>query len=327
MSGMDIHPEHLFDRVRHGLASHLERRELALHLQSCKLCALEWRLADVLRAPDDEPVAAKGDAVAAIDAALETLTAEGRLLPERGRFAGLQLRGRFVPWAAALCLFFTGSAAAATLIMAVRQNAAPAAQLGAGEHAGAKRALTARVTVTAAPEAVAELPAQRPSASATANVAPAEPARMAAASANRDASDKRAREARSGAAQAHGESADELFERARAAMMKGEQQRAVSSFLELQQRFAGSSQAQVSRVLLGRLFLEELNQPSAALLQFEGYLERPGENRPEALLGRARALRALGRTQEEVEALRALVDGYPGSLYVAPAQKRLRAIR
>jgi TolA-binding protein len=146
---------------------------------------------------------------------------------------------------------------------------------------------------------------------------------------SREASLKRPREARSGSAQAqaHGESADELFERARAAMMHGEQQNAVSSCLTLQQRFPGSSQAQVSRVLLGRLFLEELNQPSAALLQFDAYLERPGENRPEALLGRARALRALGRTQEEVEALRTLVDGYPGSLYVAPAQKRLRAIR
>jgi outer membrane protein assembly factor BamD (BamD/ComL family) len=35
----------------------------------------------------------------------------------------------------------------------------------------------------------------------------------------------------------------------------------------------------------------------------------------------------LGRVQQEVEALRSLVDEYPESLYVAPAEERLRTVK
>jgi tetratricopeptide (TPR) repeat protein len=78
--------------------------------------------------------------------------------------------------------------------------------------------------------------------------------------------------------------------------------------------------------LLGRLYLERLGDARAALAQFDAYLKQGGANRPEALLGRARALRKLGREREEIATLRELVDAYPDSLYVAPAEERLRSV-
>jgi TolA-binding protein len=67
-----------------------------------------------------------------------------------------------------------------------------------------------------------------------------------------------------------------------------------------------------------------LNAPRTALVHFDRYLARPGPNQPEALIGRARCLRALGRGAEEIQTLRTLIERYPDSFYVEPARARMR---
>lgn len=298
----DIHPEHLFDRVLSGHASAAERAELEAHVRGCAGCAAEWQLAQVLRAPVE--VAAEPMPSAAVDAVMTVLAREGRVHAEPDLQPKKAVAGRaWMPWAVAACLFFTGSAAAASLIVAVRLSAAPAAQTKPVQSAP-PRAHAARVArtkdVIAAPEAPVQAPSPEP--------VPERP------------------RVRSGAVPKAQPSADELFVQARAAAMRGEHAAAAALYTTLEQRFAASDQAHVARVLLGRLYLERLGDARAALAQFDAYLKQGGANRPEALLGRARALRKLGREREEIATLRELVDAYPDSLYVAPAEERLRSV-
>jgi tetratricopeptide (TPR) repeat protein len=342
---LDIHPEHLIDRALRGLASESERDELAAHLRVCSACAAEERLSAALREPLglDAGLAAT---TAAVDAALGRLIDEGKLapsLPNVGRAAPIRARA-WLPWAAAACLFFTGSAAAATLIMAVR--GADAEKRAAAARAEEKRAGAAKHRKRVAAVAVAAS-----SASASASVSVSDSASASDSDSDSDsvsASDSDSdsdsvsdsvsasasdsvsapgSHARRTPSAPTARDAAELFAKARAAAMQGDFTGGAALYTALQKRFAASPQAHVSRVLLGRIYLEQLHDARAALAQFDAYLQKGGPNRPEALLGRARALRALGRVQQEVEALRSLVDEYPESLYVAPAEERLRTVK
>jgi tetratricopeptide (TPR) repeat protein len=348
---LDIHPEHLIDRALRGLASESERDELAAHLRVCSACAAEERLSAALREPLglDAGLAAT---TAAVDAALGRLIDEGKLapsLPNVGRAAPIRARA-WLPWAAAACLFFTGSAAAATLIMAVR--GADAEKRAAAVRAEEKRAGAAKHRKRVAAVAVA---AGSASASASAPVSESDSVSDSASASDSDsdsdsdsASDSDSdsdsvsdsvsasasdsvsapgSHARRTPSAPTARDAAELFAKARAAAMQGDFTGGAALYTALQKRFAASPQAHVSRVLLGRIYLEQLHDARAALAQFDAYLQKGGPNRPEALLGRARALRALGRVQQEVEALRSLVDEYPESLYVAPAEERLRTVK
>jgi hypothetical protein len=340
---LDIHPEHLIDRALRGLASESERDELAAHLRVCGACAAEERLSAALREPLglDAGLAAT---TAAVDAALGRLIDEGKLapsLPNVGRAAPIRARA-WLPWAAAACLFFTGSAAAATLIMAVR--GADAEKRAAAVRAEEKRAGAAKHRKRVAAVAAA---ASSASASASASVSVSDSASASdsdsvsasdsdsdsdsvsdsvSASASDSVSAPGSHARRTPSAPTARDAA-ELFAKARAAAMQGDFTGGAALYTALQKRFAASPQAHVSRVLLGRIYLEQLHDARAALAQFDAYLQKGGPNRPEALLGRARALRALGRVQQEVEALRSLVDEYPESLYVAPAEERLRTVK
>jgi TolA-binding protein len=300
----DIHPEHLFDRVLSGRASEAERAELDTHMRTCAGCAAEWQLALVLRARVDG-AAAEPVSSAAVDAVIAVLAREGRVGASDAQPKKAPTGRGWMPWAVAACLFFTGSAAAASLIVAVRLNSTPPAQ-SKPVQAEPPRAAAHPVRAKHADETAApvEAPAQPPPLQAV----PERP------------------RTRSAAVQKAQPSADELFAQARAAAMRGEHAAAAELYTTLEQRFAASDQAHVARVLLGRLYLERLGDARAALAQFDAYLKQGGANRPEALLGRARALRKLGREREEIATLRELVDAYPDSLYVAPAEERLRSV-
>jgi TolA-binding protein len=301
----DIHPEHLFDRVLSGRASHAERAELEAHVHTCAGCAAEWQLAQVLRAPveaEAEPVPS-----AAVDAVMTVLAREGRVASAPGLQPTKAAASRaWLPWAVAACLFFTGSAAAASLIVAVRLSATPSVQSKPAPSAPPREHKARVVRAKDSQERIGpvEAPVQAP----LPEPVPEHP------------------RARSTVTQKVQPSADELFAQARAAAMRGEHAAAAALYTTLEQRFVASDQAHVARVLLGRLYLERLGDARAALAQFDAYLKQGGANRPEALLGRARALRKLGREREEIATLRELVDAYPDSLYVAPAEERLRSV-
>ena len=98
----------------------------------------------------------------------------------------------------------------------------------------------------------------------------------------------------------------------------------------MQAHFPGSPEATLSFLSLGDLLLSQgaiaLSQGALAqaLAQFDAYLAS-GDTMmaEEALVGRARTLARLGRTEEERAAWRALLSRFPQSDYRWRAQQRL----
>jgi hypothetical protein len=114
-------------------------------------------------------------------------------------------------------------------------------------------------------------------------------------------------------------------QQARARMLAGDWPAAAQAYRELIRRHPGAASTDVARVSLGTLELDRLGQPAAALRSFEAYLAaRPrGPLAEEAAHGRAQALRALGRTCDEIRALRAFLRDHPAALHHRRAARRL----
>ncbi|WP_437280491.1 tetratricopeptide repeat protein [Sorangium sp. So ce375] len=118
--------------------------------------------------------------------------------------------------------------------------------------------------------------------------------------------------------------AEQLFREANDARRAGSSRRAIELYRALQKGFATSPEATLSLVSLGGLLLNA-GSAAGALAQFDLYLGTAGA-RPlavEALYGRGRALRALGRTGDEAQTWRRLLREHPGSPYVDHARRRL----
>jgi hypothetical protein len=116
--------------------------------------------------------------------------------------------------------------------------------------------------------------------------------------------------------------ASELLSRANAARGKGRFAEASELYRQLQREFPRSAEGRLSRVSLGRIWLAR-GQAASALLEFEKYLESGGPLDEEALVGKAHALGALGRTGEEQATYRELVRRFPRSVYTTEARARL----
>jgi hypothetical protein len=119
------------------------------------------------------------------------------------------------------------------------------------------------------------------------------------------------------------------FRRANEARREGAVDDAVRLYLELKPACAGTSEEVSSRVLVGRIYLDRLGDPSRALSSFESYLgaTSAGSLREDAMIGRALALGKLGRPNDEAGAWRALLAAYPDSLYADKARSRLNGTR
>jgi hypothetical protein len=76
---------------------------------------------------------------------------------------------------------------------------------------------------------------------------------------------------------------------------------------------------------MGKLELN-LGRQERALRHFDTYLRRSGALAPEALAGKIRALRALGRQTEELVAVRQYLARYPRGLEAPLLEKRLREL-
>jgi hypothetical protein len=122
--------------------------------------------------------------------------------------------------------------------------------------------------------------------------------------------------------------AQQLLRRAEQARTARHWADASRAFVDLGRRYPGTREEIVGRALYGQLLLDHLGEPRRALTMFERYLavERSGALAEEARLGRAQALRTLGRSGEERSAWRELLREHPGSVHVTAARTRLAAL-
>jgi TolA-binding protein len=117
-----------------------------------------------------------------------------------------------------------------------------------------------------------------------------------------------------------------LFRRAGAARRAGDFEAARGLYVELQTAFPDSSEARVSRVSLGKLYLAA-GRARDAEREFSKYLRAGAADlREEALVGRADALFALGQSAEERNVWQELIVRHKNSVYAARARERIDAI-
>ena len=108
-----------------------------------------------------------------------------------------------------------------------------------------------------------------------------------------------------------------VFVRAVQERAQGRTRAAIATFRGLQQQFPQTPEALVSQVSLGDLLLDG-GDAAAALVAFDAYLVAlpSGPLATEALLGKARALSALGRGTEADTIRREIARRFPDSPYL-----------
>ncbi len=117
--------------------------------------------------------------------------------------------------------------------------------------------------------------------------------------------------------------AQSLFQVAGEARRAGDVAKARALYGELQSRFPGSNEANVSRVSLGKVLLGS-GDARGAEQAFRSYLNSGASAlREEALVGQAEALAALGSRQAEKAAWERLLRLHPSSVYARRAHERI----
>ncbi|WP_437744970.1 tetratricopeptide repeat protein [Sorangium sp. So ce1504] len=343
----------LLTRVRRGVATEPDRLALDAHLGTCASCRMSWVLAldfDAAGAaePGDAELLAR-IANAAIGGAVIDLPCEGA--PARRRREGAPVRLASAPvrpdndvrrgdggarpgtllagrrWAgwtrsAWLCAAAAVLVAGVSLATSALVQPRPAAEMGRSARL-LEPSLRAAVSRARAAEIFGADPSEGEAAPAPTGAAPPERA-PAAAPKPREAERGPSAAASSPSASPTASTAEQLFREANDARRAGRSRRAIELYRALQKGFASSPEATLSLVSLGGLLLQD-GSPAAALAQFDRYLGVAG-SRPlavEALYGRGRALRALGRAGDEAQTWRRLLREHPGSPYVEHARRRL----
>ncbi len=348
MKAVDIHPEDLIEKLCEGELNGAERQRLDAHLAQCSVCRFEIGVrADLER--ETSPLSQR-----------PPLTRVGQRAPSPLPLAAGSLRSRsrrrwpLVLLAAAMVLC-AGGATAAVLTGAlpaprwlswspVPNASGPAAPAGKNPASARKRAPKLGVSgpavmpsagsaeLGAAPSPTPQpvLEAGEPAALTEARRAPT----FARASARvaRPAVDARAPEGPIAAAALTAPApippspAAGLFAEANQARRNGDVDRAVGLYQALQTQYAGSQESQLSRALLAQMLLDH-GRPAAALSGFERYLAQDSPVlSAEALVGRARALEALGKLEEAGVAWQQVQSRFPGSVHARLAAARLLAL-
>jgi TolA-binding protein len=310
MSVVSIHPEDLLDKLGRGELTPGERELLSAHLESCDVCRFELAVSVDLQ---DE-------------AKLLTLVEPPRLfptvpVPSRVSKAPERRRPRVAIWALAAALLITATGAVASVTPVGRSFIAllrgqPVTSSVAS--ASAPTASTPRVRRAPRVEGpVTVMSSPRPS-SAPSSVSP--PAYRTP----RPAQEARGSAAPAGVAQA--ETAASLFADANQARRRGDSNAASTLYRRLQSEYPRSPEAELSQVTLSMALLDR-GDAAGALAGFDAYLSRPRRGlEAEALVGRARALRALGSRDAEAVAWREVLRRYPSSVYAKQATERLSAL-
>lgn len=302
MSTVDIHPEDLFDKLEQGDLSPAEQERFAHHLSHCEVCRFEWQA----RADFE----CEADVVLARQRSIPLLPA-----PTLERPAPVRPRKRALVWILAAASFAVAAGAWASFTKFRFEPAAPPSAPSAAPSALAQQSRPRHARLATAPEATATASATgaAPTPSVVNHSAHALVHRVAAAAPAASATADNPDSARS------------LFAAANRARKSGDTPGAVALYRSLQQQFPSSQEAALSQVTLSTLLLA--SDPSQALAGFDAYLARGGQPlEAEALVGRARALRGLGRSTAELAAWREVRSRYPNSVYARQAQERLDAL-
>jgi TolA-binding protein len=298
MNDSEFHLESLRERARTGTLTQNERLKVAQHEAVCAACALESRL-EQAAAPQDRDSDLLARAMSGALASLEQQSpAQRASAPAEVR--AVRLSGLKVAVMAAILGSVTAAAAGGTWwVITIRP-------------AEIERAEQPR-DQSSAPPAALERPratAAQPKELVVAEEATPPPLPTPRAGQIRDA-----------------QSPAELLSQA-SHFRVSDPAKAASLYLELQQRYPKSPEAHVSRVSLGRLYLNRLGAPAAALAEFEASLRgsADGTLAQEALAGRALALQRLGRVAEERKAWEQLLRRFPDSVQADRAKARLEVL-
>jgi TolA-binding protein len=351
MTVVGLHPEELFDKMLDGALLPAERERLLAHLDSCEVCRFEYAARldfqeealalSVSSAPPVLPLRP----LLGVEAPLRlpaprrrrsrTLVwglAAAALIVASGAVAS-GLTGK-APWRSVSLLFALQAAPAERAPVAVKPQlgraaaavpsavAAPAADVGAFDAALVVADVVPDVApvVHAAPAHAQAHEASRP-VDATGrkgqNVTAAKPSSADVPSAKDAAPEPATKEPAT---------ASKLFGEANQARRSGDVGRASGLYHLLQDQFPGSPEAELSRVTLALLLLDN-GDAQGALSGFERYLAGASRGlEAEALVGRARALGRLGRRDLEASAWREVQRKYPQSIYGRQAGERLLAL-
>jgi ferric-dicitrate binding protein FerR (iron transport regulator) len=120
-------------------------------------------------------------------------------------------------------------------------------------------------------------------------------------------------------------SATSLLELARRELAHSRPRQALVLYEQLRATYPASAEARTVLVTMGKLELD-LGRSGRALGRFEAYLRDGGALVPEALAGKARALRALGRGPEERRAIQQYLAAHPGGFEAPLFAKRLNEL-
>jgi len=287
--------------------SELERRALDLHVSNCADCATACTAVALFQQiPGAEP----GD-----DALVARVA--GRLAASGGA-AFAARRGRWLAVAAASLLLCTAAGAVAMGLWSRRSKVTTQPMLHVPDAVPASSARTR--TPPSPPE---DLVAPRPPAPEVVDPATAPRAAVKLAR-NRPARTVPSATEVPGIAPPDAVTAADLFRRANAARGNRQLAEAAELYRALQLRFPASPEAIVSSISLGKVLLA-LGDHEPALAAFDRYTGQvaPAPLMEEALVGKGRALRLLGRAAAERETWLDLLARFPGSAYEALAKQRL----
>jgi hypothetical protein len=120
-------------------------------------------------------------------------------------------------------------------------------------------------------------------------------------------------------------SATSLLALARRELAHGRTRQALALYEQLRATYPASAEARTVLVTMGKLELD-LGRSDRALRHFDAYLRDGGTLVPEALAGKARALRTLGRDREERRAIQQYLAAHPEGFEAPLFAKRLRAL-
>ena len=292
-------PDALLARACRNALLPEEEEQLGAHLRRCDSCRVARRVAtDFAHVPSVLP----GD-----DQLIAQITAR---LTKRKRFS--RPRAMVMSLIAAALIAFGALAAAWT---------ARFARSHAPDQGAARAQTSAGIAAASAPTAI-----------------PTDPSAMTATAENPSsaiAPNAIGRERTGDDRRGHGDriehaegTAKSLFAEANRLRSAGQVPEAIVADRLLQEQFPHSFEANLSRVSMGSLLMGR-SDAEPALAQFKRYLSSnpSGVLREEALFGEARALRALGRSSEELEAWNDLLAAYPGSVYAPMARARAQQLR